>query len=728
MLFCIRQSSFSIPKVLQKVAAITPAQVFRLKMSQLLFNQRINPTTGKMEWVAQNKEDYDYFQDVARSSYADMLHDTERNQMYYKAIKLAVKSMHERGKGAKVLDIGTGTGLLSMMAATAGADSITAIEVFEPMAEVARSVTAANGFGKINVINKHSSEVAVGEDKDMQEKANILVTELFDTELIGEGALKAYQHAHKNLMEDDCIAVPHSATTYVQLVESDVMDSWHSLNPIEIPLENGLSTDIYPDPRMEKCPGVPAVHDIQLSQIKRSEFTALTDAVEVFKFEWGSKTLASSGKSYVETTTVNSGKVQVALSWWTLSMDQKREIILSTAPYWYHPTPDNMQWRDHWIQSVYFIPKPFNMIQGETICIFAFHDAYSIWFDAKPKKTDIIIPHERPVCDYLPRMLWSRPRLGMLNDANRNLAFSKALQKVKFGKSVDDVAVCVSDVSLLPLIACKTCFTNGHIYSIENDSIGQKGIRNIVKKNGLDERVSVVEKFPPDDSTPDKSNYQINLLLGEPFFNASFLPWHDLRFWYARTDLQSYLAAEAQILPLKAHLYIAAVEFENLWKIRAPVGIVEGFDVSVMDGMIDHAMEMKDYHEAEPHALWEYPCKLLSDPKSVMTFNFSNPVPDKEIVSVGDLSLDLYDNTSSRTCHGVVLWMVYDLDEEISISTGITERKGFTAKWNIHHKQGVFFLRKPLTLKYIKNEKVDYEIAFIPTTGSFNMKFNIQAR
>lgn len=35
-----------------------------------------------------------------------------------------------------------------------------------------------------------------------KEKANILVTELFDTELIGEGALVAYHHAHQNLMEE----------------------------------------------------------------------------------------------------------------------------------------------------------------------------------------------------------------------------------------------------------------------------------------------------------------------------------------------------------------------------------------------------------------------------------------------------------------------------------------------------------------------------------------------
>lgn len=37
--------------------------------------------------------------------------------------------MHKAGKKANVLDIGTGTGLLSMMAAELGADSIVACEV-----------------------------------------------------------------------------------------------------------------------------------------------------------------------------------------------------------------------------------------------------------------------------------------------------------------------------------------------------------------------------------------------------------------------------------------------------------------------------------------------------------------------------------------------------------------------------------------------------------------------
>ena len=42
-----------------------------------VFTQRVNPVTGAVDWEMQ-PESYDYQQEVARSAYADMLHDTER--------------------------------------------------------------------------------------------------------------------------------------------------------------------------------------------------------------------------------------------------------------------------------------------------------------------------------------------------------------------------------------------------------------------------------------------------------------------------------------------------------------------------------------------------------------------------------------------------------------------------------------------------------------------------
>ena len=64
---------------------------------------------------------------------------------------------------------------------------------------IARQVISQNGYSKeIEVCPKRSTEMT---EQDMSSRANILVTEVFDTELIGEGALLTFTHAHKNLLE-----------------------------------------------------------------------------------------------------------------------------------------------------------------------------------------------------------------------------------------------------------------------------------------------------------------------------------------------------------------------------------------------------------------------------------------------------------------------------------------------------------------------------------------------
>ena len=67
------------------------------------------------------------------------------------------------------------------------------------MVRIARQVISKNGFGDIiKIVPKRSTEMT---EADMSSRANILVTEVFDTELIGEGALVTFAHAHKNLLE-----------------------------------------------------------------------------------------------------------------------------------------------------------------------------------------------------------------------------------------------------------------------------------------------------------------------------------------------------------------------------------------------------------------------------------------------------------------------------------------------------------------------------------------------
>lgn len=184
----------------------------------------------------EKNEVFDYYQEVARSAFADMLHDNERNVKYSLALREAIQNVKANGKKANVLDIGTGTGLLAMLAAEHGADSVVTIEAFSPVSHIARKVIEKNGFGqKIKIVNKHSTEVSVGVGKDMEQKANILVAEVLDTELIGEGAISTYNHAHKHLMEKYCICVPDSALIFVQVVDCPTAVAWNTFKPICLP-------------------------------------------------------------------------------------------------------------------------------------------------------------------------------------------------------------------------------------------------------------------------------------------------------------------------------------------------------------------------------------------------------------------------------------------------------------------------------------------------------------
>uniref|UniRef100_A0A673C806 Protein arginine N-methyltransferase n=1 Tax=Sphaeramia orbicularis TaxID=375764 RepID=A0A673C806_9TELE len=657
------------------------------------FCGRANPTTGALDWVEESEE-YDYHQEIARSCYADMLHDHDRNQKYYQGIRAAVSRVKARGVKVIVLDIGTGTGLLSMMAVSAGADLCYAVEVFKPMADAAQNIVKKNGFSnKIKIINKHSTDVTVGPDGDMQMKANVLITELFDTELIGEGALPSYEHAHLHLVQEGCEAVPHRATVYAQLVESELLWSWAQLQPIEVD-----GARLAPPPAVGICAGAHSVCDIQLSQVSPQSFTALGPLCTMFSVDF-SKPVSSALQSYsAQFVAQSSGRAQVVLSWWDLDMDPSGSIVCTMAPSWTYQEPKTAPWRDHWMQSVYFLPVESRVTEGEELSLTVCHDDYSLWFDLKTHRQEecrAVAPPPRPCCTCQAHLVWNRPRFGELNDRHRTDSFVAALRSVL---REDSVCLSISDGSLLPVFAHMMGAKKVHVHPQHKQ-----------KMNHLNDLITWSLTRVP----------QVSVLMGEPYFSTSLLPWHSLFFWFCRSAVAGLLKPDASILPCTATLQMVAVEFQDLWRIRAPCGTCEGFDVTAMDDM--KSLDFRESREAEPHPLWEYPCRALTPAAGVMTFDFTQCVPQHPMVSEGSLS---------GRCHGVALWMEYNLTEDVTVSGGLIGPIGEQGEcqWTPHRRQGVYFFRSPWDTTADARAGVSYTLTFEPSLGDIKMDFSIKSQ
>lgn len=149
---------------------------------------------------------------VPRWHYA-MLNDHARNDAYREAIRATLRP------GDLVLDIGTGAGLLALLAARAGAELVVTCEMEPIVAAVARQVMADNGVAdRVRVISAPSTQLRVG--VELPRPADLLITEIFDCALLGEGALPTLAHARAELLATDARLVPNGARLWGQLVSS----------------------------------------------------------------------------------------------------------------------------------------------------------------------------------------------------------------------------------------------------------------------------------------------------------------------------------------------------------------------------------------------------------------------------------------------------------------------------------------------------------------------------
>ena len=119
-------------------------------------------------------------------------------------------------KGSVVVDLGSGTGVLGMLALQAGAAKVYAIEA-GPVIEIAKAIARENGFAdRIVFLRGMSTQI------ELPERADVLIADQIGYFGFNAGAFAFYADACRRFLKPDGVAFPHSVTLHCGPVESPV--------------------------------------------------------------------------------------------------------------------------------------------------------------------------------------------------------------------------------------------------------------------------------------------------------------------------------------------------------------------------------------------------------------------------------------------------------------------------------------------------------------------------
>ena len=157
-----------------------------------------------------------------------LLNDRQRTASFLAAVRQVVRP------GDVVVDIGTGTGVLAIAAAQAGAARVYAVEA-TGIGKLAEANFRANGFeDRITLVTGWSMNV------ELPERADVLVSELIGDHPFGERVIEVTADARRRLLKPDARMIPRHINIFAlpvavpdrmirrHLFTQEHLETWHS--------------------------------------------------------------------------------------------------------------------------------------------------------------------------------------------------------------------------------------------------------------------------------------------------------------------------------------------------------------------------------------------------------------------------------------------------------------------------------------------------------------------
>eukprot|EP00606_Chrysophyceae_sp_TOSAG23-5_P000739 GSChrysophyteH2.ASY1.ANO1.413.1 assembled CDS len=428
---------------------------------------RLDPATGDLAWVREEDEEAVNSRVLGTNQMPSMLHDVGRNAIYEGAIQVIVNNFAKvQGRMPRVLDVGCGTGLLSMMAVRAGADSVVGCEMFHVAMQ-----------DRITVIPAKSTDI---DFPTPAAQADILISELLDSALLGESVVYSHADAIQRLLDR---VLPHSSSLFATLVQSKEVHAMHDIPATTNDNANAntgaAASEVSPlspwrNSLACSCSGGWPLIPLHWSRLLHRSTPSTSTATECLFMDFTKSQSqlendsgGSENQQYCYDTVVTAtaaGDITGVLLYWDLyllspDLDPKREHVYSTNPHT-NPLADKPhRWQDHWVQCVFPLPTTISVTVGQEIQLTVHHNNVNIWLESSPSSSSTSMARRAcEDCGPTPctcgwHLLLPTDRILMLNDEYRSSCYYKAIkyladETLAFVKSTELLGIAYNPIAL----------------------------------------------------------------------------------------------------------------------------------------------------------------------------------------------------------------------------------------------------------------------------------------